>query len=72
MITSQTLFATTQENLPLYATLLALGFRRRTLTAVVLGQSVAVGLAGAVLGSALFFPASWASARERSRGACRS
>ena len=63
VITSQTLFATTQENLPHYATLLALGFRRRTLTAVVLGQSLAVGLAGAALGSALFFPASWASAR---------
>ncbi len=63
VITSQTLFATTQENLPHYATLLALGFRRRTLTAVVLGQSVAVGLAGAVLGTAFFFPASWASAR---------
>ena len=37
-----------------------------------IGITAALGLAGAVLGSALFFPASWASARERSRGACRS
>jgi putative ABC transport system permease protein len=63
VITSQTLFATTQENLPHYATLLALGFRRRTLMAVVLTQSVAVGLVGAGLGSGLFFSASRASAR---------
>jgi putative ABC transport system permease protein len=62
-IISQTLFAITQDHLPNYATLLALGFRRTSLVAIVLVQSLALGLGGVALGSALFFPACAFSAR---------
>jgi putative ABC transport system permease protein len=51
VITSQTLFAITQEHLPNHATLLALGFSRAQLAGVVLGQSAVLGLSGALLGS---------------------
>jgi len=63
LITSQTLFSMTQENLHHYATLLAVGFRRETLLAVVLCNGLAIGIGGVVLGSGFFFPASWVSAR---------
>jgi putative ABC transport system permease protein len=63
VITSQTLFAITQDHLPNYATLLALGFRRSSLVAVVLVQSLTLGVLGIIGGSALFFPAAWASTR---------
>jgi putative ABC transport system permease protein len=62
-IISQTLFAITQDHLPNYATLLALGFRRSSLVAIVLVQSLMLGGAGVAAGSALFFPACAASAR---------
>lgn len=62
-IISQTLFAITQDHLPNYATLLALGFRRTSLVAIVLVQSLVLGIGGVALGSALFFPASVLSAR---------
>lgn len=62
-ITSQTLYAITQEHLSNYATLLALGFRRGTLVRMVLVQSLLLGLAGVLGGSALFFPAAMLSAR---------
>ena len=63
VITSQTLFAITHDHLPNYATLLALGFSRSTLLAIVLIESVALGAAGVALGSVLFGLACWASAR---------
>lgn len=56
-ITSQTLYAITQENLGNYATLLALGFHRARLVFMVLVQSLILGSAGVVGGSAMFFPA---------------
>jgi putative ABC transport system permease protein len=62
VIISQTLFATTQQNLPHYATLLAIGFGRVQLAAVVLLQSLVLGLSGVGLGTALFFQAMWLSA----------
>lgn len=62
-ITSQTLYAITQEHLSNYATLLALGFRRGRLVRMVLAQSLLLGLAGVAGGSVLFFPAAWLSAR---------
>jgi putative ABC transport system permease protein len=63
LITGQTLFAITQDHLPNYATLLALGFRRSSLVAIVLVQSLTLGVCGVIAGSALFFPAVLASAR---------
>ncbi len=63
VITSQTLFAITQDHLPNYATLLALGFRRSSLVVMVLVQSLTLGVCGVVAGSALFFSAVLASAR---------
>jgi putative ABC transport system permease protein len=63
VIISQTLYAITQEHLPDYTTLLALGFSKRTLMALVLYQSLAFGGVGVALGSALFLPAAMFSAR---------
>ena len=63
VITSQTLFAITQDHLPNYATLLALGFRRSSLIAIVLVQGLTLGVCGVIAGSALFFPAALVSAR---------
>jgi putative ABC transport system permease protein len=54
VIISQTLFAITQDHLPDYAMLLALGFGRSQLAAVLLAQSLILGSGGVVLGSALF------------------
>lgn len=63
VITSQTLFATTQEHLQNYATLLAVGFERRVLSQVVIMQSLLIGFAGILVGGILFIPAAWVSAR---------
>ncbi len=63
VIVSQTLYAATQENLPHFATLLALGFPLRTLVSVVLVNAAAVGGAGMLAGGALFGLAMLASAR---------
>jgi putative ABC transport system permease protein len=53
-VTSQNLFAITQEHITNYATLSALGFGRRQLTEIVLAQSLFLGAGGIVLGSLLF------------------
>jgi putative ABC transport system permease protein len=62
VITSQTLFAITQEHLPNYATLLALGYSRIQLVAIVLGQSLILGVTGILLGSGGFAYAAHLSA----------
>jgi putative ABC transport system permease protein len=62
VVISQTLFATTQDHLPHYATLLALGFSRARLAAVVVLQSLVFGVSGVGLGSLLFFQAARLSA----------
>jgi putative ABC transport system permease protein len=54
VIISQTLFAITQDHLPDYATLSALGFSRGRLVGTVLVQSLLLGGAGTLLGSAAF------------------
>jgi putative ABC transport system permease protein len=54
IIINQTLVAITQEHFAHYATLLALGFSRTQLTAVVVVQALGLGLAGALLGTAAF------------------
>ena len=61
-ILSQTLFTITQENIAHFATLMALGFSRSRLTAIVLTQSGILGAGGIILGSQLFFLASKTSA----------
>jgi putative ABC transport system permease protein len=61
-IMSQTLYTITQENLANYATLVALGFSRTRLMAIVLAQSLILGVVGIVLGSQLFLLASKTSA----------
>jgi putative ABC transport system permease protein len=58
VIISQTLFATTQDHLANYATLLALGFSRTQLGGAVVVQSLILGTGGILLGSAAFF---WAA-----------
>lgn len=61
VITNQSLFTVTQENLAHYATLMAVGFDRRVLTQVVLLQSLLIGISGVVIGSVLYVPTSWLS-----------
>jgi putative ABC transport system permease protein len=56
IIASQTLFATTQENICNYMTLLAIGFDRRILVRVLLLQSLIVGVTGIIIGSLEFMP----------------
>jgi putative ABC transport system permease protein len=63
VITSQSLFALTQSHLAEYAALLALGFRRRQLVAIVCLQGLLIGAWGAILGSAAFFYAARLAAR---------
>jgi len=63
MIISQTLFAITQDHLPNYATLLALGFSHRRLAMIVLMQSLALGGCGIAGGSVLFIAACYATAK---------
>jgi ABC-type antimicrobial peptide transport system permease subunit len=60
-VTSQTLFAVTQENLPSYATLVALGFGRRSLLSAIFTQSLVLGIGGIILGALGFSLASQAS-----------
>jgi putative ABC transport system permease protein len=62
VISSQTLFAITQDHVPDYATLLAIGFGHGRLMVVVLIQSLALGLGGSALGTATFAYASCLSA----------
>ena len=54
VVTSQTLFTTTQDHLPAYATLLAIGFSRSQLLTCVLFQGLILTGCGILLGS-LFF-----------------
>jgi putative ABC transport system permease protein len=54
VIVSQTLYAITNDHLPNYATLLAIGFGRRQLVLVVLIQAIVLGMIGIVIGSAVF------------------
>jgi putative ABC transport system permease protein len=63
VVTSQTLFAVTQEHLADYATLLAVGFGRAQLLACVLVQGLILSGGGIVIGSAAFAGAASASAR---------
>ncbi len=55
-ITSQTLYAITQDHLENYAMLLALGFSREKLTLVVLWQSLLIGGGGVLTGCVLILP----------------
>ena len=57
VIVSQTIYATTMENLEEFATLKALGASRWTVQRTVLFQALTSGAVGAVLGLALTFPA---------------
>src|SRR5215813_841655 len=57
VIVSQTIYATTMENIEEFATLKALGASRWAVQRVVLLQALASGAVGAVLGLALTFPA---------------
>jgi putative ABC transport system permease protein len=61
IITSQTLYAITQDHLRDYTTLLAIGFPTSALTGAILWQSLLLASCGAVVGSALFFPSAWYS-----------
>jgi putative ABC transport system permease protein len=63
VVTSQTLFAVTQEYLPNYATLAAVGFGRAQLLACVLLQGLALAAGEVLLGSAGFAAAARLSAR---------
>ncbi len=54
VIISLTLYAITNDHLPNYATLLAIGFRRMQLGAIVLIQAVILGSVGILLGSIAF------------------
>jgi len=54
VIVSQALYAVTNDHLPNYATLLAIGFARWKLIAIVLTQGIVLGMAAIVIGSALF------------------
>jgi putative ABC transport system permease protein len=63
VVISQTLYAITQDHRTNYATLLAIGFSRLQLSAVVLVQAVVFGLFGIVAGSAAFFFVSQTAAR---------
>ena len=62
VVTSQTLFTVTQEYLPNYATLAAVGFGRGQLTACVLVQAIVLVGGGVAIGTALFAAAAHASA----------
>jgi putative ABC transport system permease protein len=58
VIVNQALVSMTHDHLPNYITLLALGFSRAQLTAVVVTQALVLGLAGVLLGSMAFVGAS--------------
>ena len=63
VITSQAIYSTTQEYLPNYATLLALGFSQKTLAGIVMAQSAVIGMGGLLVGSLMFLGASMASSK---------
>lgn len=63
LVTSQTLFGVTNDHLPNFATLRAVGFSQTRLVGIVLIQSVTLGTLGTFIGSLLFFAAAHASAR---------
>ncbi|MBY0587900.1 FtsX-like permease family protein [bacterium] len=63
LVTSQTLFGITNDHLPNFATLRAVGFSQAKLVGIVLTQSLILGGLGTLVGSALFFAAAHASAR---------
>jgi putative ABC transport system permease protein len=63
VIISQTLYATTNEHIGDYAVLLAIGFPRRRLLALVGMQAAILGTIGTILGIAMLFAAMRASAR---------
>lgn len=63
VVTSQTLYTTTQENAGNYATLLAVGFGHGQLLTCVLTQSVLLCAGGVLLGSLGYRAAAYASAR---------
>ena len=54
VVVSQSLYAMTNDHLPEYATLLAIGFSRWKLILVVVVQALALGIAGIVIGSYFF------------------
>jgi putative ABC transport system permease protein len=54
VIISQTLYAITNDHLPNYATLLAIGFSRKQLVGLVLIQALVLGMIGILVGSAVF------------------
>ena len=64
VIISQTLFAITQDHIANYATLLALGFKQKTISHIVLTQSLSLGSLGIIVGSVFFILACNASARS--------
>ncbi|MFO0848075.1 MAG: ABC transporter permease [Gemmataceae bacterium] len=61
-VTNQTMYAITQDNLPHYATLMAVGFTKRQLFGCVAHQAVTLGAIGVILGTAGFLVARAASA----------
>jgi putative ABC transport system permease protein len=61
LIANQTLFSITQDHLKDYATLMALGFSKKKLIAIVISQGLMLGVAGILVGSAFFYPAMLAS-----------
>lgn len=63
VIISQTLYATTNEHIGDYATLLAIGFPRRRLIALVATQAGILGGVGTIFGTGMLFAAMRASAR---------
>jgi len=63
VVTSQTLFTITQDNLGNYATLLALGFSRLRILGYILLQGIVLCTGGVVLGSIGYLAASYATAR---------
>lgn len=63
VVTSQTLFTVTQENLGNYATLMAVGFSRGRIVGCVALQSLVLGGLGMLGGSAAFLLAARISAR---------
>jgi putative ABC transport system permease protein len=63
VVSSQTLFTVTQEQLPNYAVLAALGFSRAQLVGYVLIQTAVLAVSGIAIGSGLFYAGCAASAR---------
>jgi putative ABC transport system permease protein len=64
-VTNQTMYAITQDNLPNYATLMAVGFTRRQLLGCVVYQAVLLGAIGVILGGVGFILARQASAASQ-------